>query len=66
MNIRPGTYITANSSLKMVVHKVRHISDSGYIKFKGSLSTKNGHVFETKNYKLELKAITRWVRVNDN
>lgn len=65
MNIKPGTYTTVNSSLKMVVHKVNHISDKGYIKLRGSLFSKTGRLIETKNYKLELKAITRWVRVNE-
>ncbi len=62
--MKEGTYTVANSTLNMTVWKVRHISDKGYIKFRGTLSNKNGYVYETKNYKLELKNIKRWVRVN--
>ena len=64
MNIKPGQYTVANSSLVMSVWTVRHVSDRGYVKFKGTLLTKTGHVLETKSYKLELKNIKRWVRVN--
>lgn len=62
MKLRGGkTYTVPNSSIKMYVIAVRHISDKGYIKFKGILSSLSGYVFETKNYKIDKKHINRWI-----
>ena len=62
MKLRGGkTYTVPNSSIKMYVITIRHISDKGYIKFKGILSSLSGYVFETKNYKIDKKHINRWI-----
>jgi len=62
VKLRGGkTYTVPNSSIKMYVIAVRHISDKGYIKFKGILSSLSGYVFETKNYKIDKKHINRWI-----
>lgn len=63
-DIRAGcTYTNDYSDLAMKVLNVRYRSDT-YIKLKGILICKRtGYVFETKNYKLILKNIQTWKRL---
>lgn len=59
-----STYSIPNSSINIYINKIYHLSSKGYIKFRGTISNKNGEIIEVKGYKLLLKNINRWIKVN--
>ena len=61
MIVNQKSYTKSNSGLIVEVHKVHHISDKGYVKFKATLFSKQGnHFIETKNYKVLTREIEQW------
>lgn len=55
------------ADIKLTVHKIHYKSEEkDLIKFKGSLSYRtDGHVLETKNYKMSLTKFRRLEKVDE-
>lgn len=63
--ITKGEYVTDNSDLKIIIHKVRYQNDK-YFKARYSLVNKhNGIIYDNYiTHKFYFKNITHWKRVN--